>query len=475
MMNNILVIVLVLTSLLTCTSLHKDHQEVIVKDRHRVVAVEYDKEADGSTKVSISPPDASDSEKQAHGMFSGPRDLVCDAYGKCKHVFKKTKDAVTKTAHGVTDKAEEIQEALKEAIEKSPQDLAGEGKDKVSEGVREKAKASLAHGVDKAKKLAGGMNEVVKEAVSDDFNVVDSPKRIVEDISTNVTGKYRETVRNVQEAGRKTLNGILYKFRKLMYDVIWCILYRDKIGPLVGLIHMLGFSTAYGMCVWVTFVSSYVLGRCLPRQMFGVVQSRMYPVYFRAMAYCVSAALLGHLLGHKTEFLASKIGLFQSLSLVSALLMVLINIICLEPKATKAMYRRMKLEKEEGKGIGVAVAAKGGMDDCDGVTVARGARVAVDGGGDTVVRSVANGRGVTVAVKDNVMENVAGVAVGTTHGSNASVAARSVAVDRQDVLKLNERLKKLNAYSSALNMFTLVALTWHMAYMGQRLQGYTAK
>lgn len=37
------------------------------------------------------------------------------------------------------------------------------------------------------------------------------------------------------------------------------------------------------------------------------------------------------------------------------------------------------------------------------------------------------------------------------------------------IAKLNERLKKLNAISSLLNIFTLVALTWHLVYLGQRL------
>lgn len=37
------------------------------------------------------------------------------------------------------------------------------------------------------------------------------------------------------------------------------------------------------------------------------------------------------------------------------------------------------------------------------------------------------------------------------------------------IVKLNERLKKLNTVSSMLNIFTLVALTWHLVYLGQRL------
>ncbi|KAL6961975.1 hypothetical protein U1Q18_036933 [Sarracenia purpurea var. burkii] len=38
------------------------------------------------------------------------------------------------------------------------------------------------------------------------------------------------------------------------------------------------------------------------------------------------------------------------------------------------------------------------------------------------------------------------------------------------IAKLNERLKKLNSYSSIFNILTLMALTWHLVYLGQRLR-----
>lgn len=170
--------------------------------------------------------------------------------------------------------------------------------------------------------------------------------RIGEDIQRNVTGRVeegaehvmeqaKEAAANVQKVGHKSLGEIISKLQQVMYDVIWYIVSPEKIDAVVGLIHMLGFSTAYGMCVWVTFVSSYILGRYLPRQQFGMVQSRIYPVYFRAMAYCVGAALLGHLVSRRMNSLSSMVEMFQGLSLFSALLMVLTNMIWLEPKSTK--------------------------------------------------------------------------------------------------------------------------------------------
>lgn len=176
--------------------------------------------------------------------------------------------------------------------------------------------------------------------------MVDSPERIGEDIQRNVTGKVeegaehvmeqaKEAAAKVQKVGQKSFGEIISKLQEVTYDVFWYIVSPEKVDAVVGLIHMLGFSTAYGMCVWVTFVSSYILGRYLPRQQFGMVQSRIYPVYFRAMAYCVGAALLGHLVSRRMKSLSSMVEMFQGLSLFSALLMVLTNMIWLEPKSTK--------------------------------------------------------------------------------------------------------------------------------------------
>lgn len=40
---------------------------------------------------------------------------------------------------------------------------------------------------------------------------------------------------------------------------------------------------------------------------------------------------------------------------------------------------------------------------------------------------------------------------------------------RRKLEKLSERLSKLNTYSSWLNILTLLGLTWHFVYLGQRL------
>ncbi|KAE9593511.1 hypothetical protein Lalb_Chr19g0140471 [Lupinus albus] len=40
---------------------------------------------------------------------------------------------------------------------------------------------------------------------------------------------------------------------------------------------------------------------------------------------------------------------------------------------------------------------------------------------------------------------------------------------RSRIMKLNEKLKTLNSYSSILNILNLMSLTWHLVYLAQRI------
>lgn len=124
------------------------------------------------------------------------------------------------------------------------------------------------------------------------------------------------------------------------YDVLVYVVSPRAVEPAAGVVHLLGFAAAYGMCLWVTFVSSYVLAGAMDRQQFGVVQSKIYPVYFRTMAYCVALALFAHFLSHRKRMLANYMGVevFLGYNLLVSLLMILFNLLYLEPRATKVLY-----------------------------------------------------------------------------------------------------------------------------------------
>ncbi|KAH1032245.1 hypothetical protein J1N35_044419 [Gossypium stocksii] len=59
----------------------------------------------------------------------------------------------------------------------------------------------------------------------------------------------------------------------------------EALNTVMGIANLLGLATAYGMSAWVMFISSYILAGQLPRQQFGVVHSKIYPVYLRVIAY----------------------------------------------------------------------------------------------------------------------------------------------------------------------------------------------
>ncbi|XP_076913373.1 uncharacterized protein LOC143571972 [Bidens hawaiensis] len=222
-----------------------------------------------------------------------------------------------------------------------------------------------------------------------EWDPVDSPKRIGEDIGHNASviaeqgvEQVKETVENVMET---TPNEVLLKSKTAINDVN---LHTVSLGMSVtGWCHLLGFSAAYGMGVWVTFFSGCVLGKCLPKHQSTMAINKMNMVYFRAMGCCVGATLLGFLVSQGTRgCLSNKMEMFQGFILVYALAMILTNLIFLERRATKLIAQlRMK--------------------------------------GTSVTNSVAA-----------------------------------------------EKLKKINAYSSILNVSTMVVLTWHLAYIGELLQ-----
>ncbi|KAG6431977.1 hypothetical protein SASPL_103549 [Salvia splendens] len=390
-MMNFLALGLVLTSLVTAgfftptpqNPKSRDDDNVIVRDGHRVVVVEYEKD-DGNTKVLISPPEKSEFlatandklnekmegardelgnlvENQEDRKFS-PRELICDAYGKCKHkiasAFEKTRESAAETEEAAKDKIQESKEKVKDEV------------------------------VEKARRVKDTIQEY-KEKVKDE----------------------------VAEKARKELREILRHAWEVAGDVLDYVAPRERLGAAAGVLHLMGFAAAYGMGVWITFASSYVLAGALPRHQFAVVQSKIYPVYFRGMACGVGMALLGHLVGRR-----DPAPVFQGLNLAAALGMILVNLRWLEPQATKVMVERMKKEKEEGTGQAVETCRKAGE---------------------------------------------------STAETAGRVPASEAAAARSQIIQLSQTLERLNSYSSFLNALTLVSLTWHLVHLGQRLHAAT--
>lgn len=106
------------------------------------------------------------------------------------------------------------------------------------------------------------------------------------------------------------------------------------------------------------------------------------------------------------------------------------------------MFERMKLEKEEGRGRDLF----GGGPLTGAVTIPTG----------------------TAAIGPT---EVAADAVPSTTRDKTQEEGEML---KDLVTKLNNRLKSLNAYSSLLNILTLMGLTWHLLYHNQKLSCTTS-
>lgn len=355
------------------------------------------------------PPDA----KEKGGVF----EALTKAKETLSQEAQEAKDKVSEKAQQVKDTVGDVTQKAKEKVSEKAQvvkDTVGDATQKVKEKVTEKPQINVREEEEAAAREEGGSEAVEQQAAE-------------------------STANDVMEGGggEKDLSEILRRGREVGYDVLVYVVSPKAVEPAVGVVHLLGFAAAYGMCLWVTFVSSYVLGGALSRQQFGVVQSKIYPVYFRTMAYCVGLALVTHLLSHRKRLvLGNYVGtveVFLGYNLLASLFMILFNLLYLEPRATKVMFDRMKLEKEEGRGR-------------DTSTSEPSSKAAADPSSDPASIPV--------------------------HGADTT-SAPPVMPDRvaamSQIVELSEKLKKLNAYSSFLNILTLMLLTWHLVYLGQHL------
>lgn len=138
------------------------------------------------------------------------------------------------------------------------------------------------------------------------------------------------------------------------------------------------------------------------------------------------------------------------------------------------MIARTKLEKEEGRGRESSISepiSKAAADP----TVDSAGRAARGADATSTTPFSKEGRGRETSISEPSSKSAADSAAIPAHGADATSAPplrpeelEQVAA-RAQIVELSERLKKLNAYSSFLNILTLMHLTWHLVYLGQHL------
>ncbi|CAK9326082.1 unnamed protein product [Citrullus colocynthis] len=391
-MTNLFALCLIITTLtaagLWSSPSPSPSQDVIVKEGHRVVVVEYDNQGQHNTKVSFSSEPVQDSERHS------TKDLICDALGKCKHTIA---NVVEKAKATVSETAQEAHDIFDEA----------------KETVSDKSHHMGTLFTEKAHELKEGAKETLKEA-----------KAREERLAMETGREARETAEKIKTGGNKLKENLMNIVDRGVMLIKDSFRYLASIqSRAMDVLGLLGFAMALGMGVWNTFISSYVLASVLPRQQLAVVQSKTYPVYFRAMASSIGMALLGHLFSHTHWMfpIPKTAQVLQGYVLVAALLMIFVNSLFMEPRATKVMFERLKLEKEEGRGIEDIATEPRNVNDTPPV--------------------------MTTTTPTQVVD---------------------LEVVKSRMMGLSKRLKKLNSYSSSLNLLTLMALTWHLVYLSQR-------
>ncbi|KAM1316525.1 hypothetical protein ACFX15_019427 [Malus domestica] len=479
---------------------HAGDQEVIVKNGHRVVVVEYNEHGHHKTKVSISPehghPPRTESSSfsenevsspskisrafdnsmenikeaasglanfgQGHGEGHSPKELMCDACGKCKHniasAIETKKEICKETAHGAKEAAHKVGEAahrVREAVEnvyERAKDTVSDKAHEVEETARdpmEKAKNASKTAKDMGDTLAEKAKEAKETAEEAAFKVKAGAEELKSDLAEKAkeaketaeeaAGKVKAGAEELKSGTQKRLHQSRDKIREFWYGAFRSIASGDLLEGLMSVTHLFGLATAYGMCMWITFVSSHVLAWSLPPQQFGMVQSKIYKVYFKAMAYSVGMALLGHLWRHRSSLFRGKAAdMLQNYNLIAALSMILFNMMYLEPRSTKVMFERMKIEKEEGRGR---------------------ERVHIDA-------RISREAGQQQQQQQTTTEGEPSIT------TPPQVLRREQQVVEPDIERLNEmreRLKKLNTCSSFLNIASLMALSWHLVYLAQHL------
>ncbi|THH12163.1 hypothetical protein EW145_g159 [Phellinidium pouzarii] len=118
-------------------------------------------------------------------------------------------------------------------------------------------------------------------------------------------------------------------------------------------LYLIGYSWLFGMSLWVTFFGGVIAYRALPRQQFGALQHRTFPVYF-VISMLLSSTLTGlwtyshpDLLANLTNFRAADV--VQAYTLASIAFQQGTNHFLVGPLTSKIMFQRHKLEKAEGK------------------------------------------------------------------------------------------------------------------------------
>ncbi|KAJ3821775.1 hypothetical protein F5880DRAFT_1624589 [Lentinula raphanica] len=118
-------------------------------------------------------------------------------------------------------------------------------------------------------------------------------------------------------------------------------------------LYMILYSWLFGMSLWITFFGGVIAFKALPRQQFGNLQHKTFPIYFLISLGLVSSLLLIWTSAHPDVLTYWNRPMVADVLQVYILSSVLIaqgaNHFVIGPMTSSTMFERHRLEKEEGK------------------------------------------------------------------------------------------------------------------------------
>ncbi|KAL0993012.1 hypothetical protein UPYG_G00102150 [Umbra pygmaea] len=126
---------------------------------------------------------------------------------------------------------------------------------------------------------------------------------------------------------------------------------------LVKVLHLLVLSFGWGMQLWVSFIAGFALVKQVTRHTFGLVQSKLFPVYFYCLLGSNFISLAVYAVYHPRELLDWHESLQMALYFV-AVIMAGLNAQWFGPSATEVMLKIHEVEVEHGLGNQVGLGSQ---------------------------------------------------------------------------------------------------------------------
>jgi len=118
-------------------------------------------------------------------------------------------------------------------------------------------------------------------------------------------------------------------------------------------LYVICYAWLFGMSLWISFFGGVIAYKTLPRQMFGSLQHKTFPIYF-SLSIALSSALLSmwtfshpDVLTHISRPELADVA--QAYALASVLLTQGMNLFIVGPLTSRVMFQRYQQEKDERK------------------------------------------------------------------------------------------------------------------------------